>query len=276
MAAAAQEGAQRFGKGVYFIGKVVWAKGYTELLDLMTQHEGKGKQHFHVDVYGNGEDLDAVKATAQDRRLSMTFHGARDHLDRSIHDYKVFVNPSTSDVVATTTAEALAMGKFVVVPDLPCNQFFSTFKNCLIYRSPEEFSQCLKTAVESEPAPMTKEASAPHHVPGSMALSRCQVPMFLSSSLQERHRLTWEAATERFLEVADVDEVCKKGPAEVVMDNVLAAAHNTLTGVEAVRRELGAGSNTKQAPANLLEFVPPEDEGGFFDAKSRAQEYYKK
>ena len=126
-------------------------------------------------MYGGGEDLDDVKTTASKSNLAMTFHGARDHLDKSIHDYKVFVNPSTSDVVATTTAEALAMGKYVVVQDLPCNKFFATFKNCLVYRTPEEFSQCLKHAIETEPSPMTKEVSDDGSISRLLVLTNCHL-----------------------------------------------------------------------------------------------------
>lgn len=142
------------------------------------------------------------------------------------------------------------MGKFVVVPDLPCNHFFSTFSNCLIYKTPEEFSECLQKAISSEPAPMSTE---------------------------ERHRLTWEAATERFLDVAEVDRLCKKGPVAAVVDNVLASAHNTLTGMETVRRGLGAGSNTKHAPQRITDYAPSlEDVGGFFDAHARAKAFHSK
>jgi hypothetical protein len=59
---------------------------------------------------------------------------------------RVFLNPSTSDVVATTSAEALAMGKWLLCPAHASNAFFAAFANCLAYRSPAEFAAQLRLA----------------------------------------------------------------------------------------------------------------------------------
>ena len=54
------EGQERFSRGAYFMGKAVWAKGYTELLSLLESHRSAGKTEHPIDCYGNGEDLAAV------------------------------------------------------------------------------------------------------------------------------------------------------------------------------------------------------------------------
>ena len=60
-------------------------------MDLMGQHaqrEGPDRAP-PIDCYGNGEDLQAVAAASEAKRLPLTFHGAKDHLDDSMHEYKV-------------------------------------------------------------------------------------------------------------------------------------------------------------------------------------------
>lgn len=250
-------------KGAYFIGKVVWAKGYTELLELVgqlgkdqaplteredrPQHRASTSSKFVLDCYGTGDDAEEVMSVAQERGLPLAFHGARDHLAPQLHAYRCFVNPSTSDVVATTTAEALAMGKWVVCADLPCNAFFKTFDNCLVYRTPEEFASRLQHALTNEPKPLAAADAA---------------------------RLGWEAATDRFLAVSELKPTeLRPSVLTRALDVLCYSAHNALTGVEPLRAAAGAGIGTRDAPPRLLDYDPsrlPRSHGGLFDNRRRS------
>jgi digalactosyldiacylglycerol synthase len=228
-----------FNKGAYFLGKVVWGKGYHELLDCVEKHNANAEYGqtcpISMDVYGNGEDLESVERTAMDKKLPLNFKGRLDHANPTVHDYKIFVNPSLSDVVATTTAEALAMGKFVVCAKHPSNEFFSSFPNCLTYGNQEEFSQCMKKAFDTEPKPLSAE---------------------------DAYRLSWEAATDRFLDAAELGpEHKEKQPGlSKVSESVAASAFYALNNIEGVRQALGAGKNTHSidAPEKLDSNWKPE------------------
>ena len=63
-------------------------QGYTELLELLREHRERHGFNLPVDVFGTGEDLDDIKARAQEYELKVHFQGARDHLDDSIHPYR--------------------------------------------------------------------------------------------------------------------------------------------------------------------------------------------
>ncbi|CAN4109448.1 unnamed protein product [Withania somnifera] len=256
-AADRQSGQKVFSKGAYFLGKMVWAKGYRELIDLLSKHKAD-LDGFNLDVFGNGEDAHEVESTARRLNLNVNFMKGRDHADDSLHGYKVFINPSISDVLCTATAEALAMGKFVVCADHPSNEFFQAFPNCLTYKTPEAFVAKVEEAMFREPQPLTPE---------------------------EQYKLSWEAATQRFMEYSDLDKIlsneasldrrCLKGMGksvsmpnlEEMVDGGLAFAHNCLTGNEFLRLCTGAIPRSRdydKQHCNDLHLLPPQVENPIY------------
>ena len=234
----------KFRKGIYFMGKALWAKGYSELLELLSRHKKSSGSNIPLDVYGSGPDFKDIVSRAENNGLSLNFLGAKDHQDSSFRDYKVFINPSLSDVVATTTAEALAMGKFVIVAEHPSNHFFAQFPNCMVYNTEEEFSECVRKALREEPHPLSDE---------------------------DRYRLTWEAATERLINVAEPGR--KRNLTGQALDQLSWTTHHLLTNIEQFRKFAGAGHGTKHAPEDIKELNGEMYSGsGFFDrSRARAQ-----
>ncbi|XP_022745982.1 digalactosyldiacylglycerol synthase 1, chloroplastic-like isoform X2 [Durio zibethinus] len=253
-------GQQAFSKGAYFLGKMVWAKGYKELIDLLAKHKND-LDGFKLDVYGNGEDAHEVQSTAKRLDLNVNFLKGRDHADDSLHGYKIFINPSVSDVLCTATAEALAMGKFVVCADHPSNEFFRSFPNCLTYSTSEDFVAKVKEALANEPQPLTPE---------------------------QRYNLSWEAAIQRFVEYSELDRVLnneqygaklRKSNGKIIaksvsmpslsemVDGGLAFAHYCLTGNEFLRLCTGAIPGTRdydKQHCKDLHLLPPRVENPFY------------
>lgn len=191
----------RFERGAYFLGKMLWAKGYDQLVRLIEAHYIRTDERLHIDFFGAGPDLEAVRQrTKSSYALSQVdIHGlVLDHACEYIQKYKVYVNPSESDVVCTATAEALAMGKFVVCLAHPSNEFFATFDNCLLYNTPEEFSALLAYALANEPRPLSEH---------------------------DAYRLSWVAATDRFYDAALVRDSITSAAA---VDSALALTHKTI------------------------------------------------
>ncbi|KAL0922364.1 hypothetical protein M5K25_006343 [Dendrobium thyrsiflorum] len=222
-----QRGEPAFSKGAYYIGKMVWSKGYKELLQLLSKYQNE-LSDLQVDLFGSGEDSEQVKESAKKLNLTINIHPGRDHADPLFHNYKVFINPSTTDVVCTTTAEALAMGKLVICANHPSNDFFKQFPNCYTYNSGKEFVKLTLKALSEEPSPVSDEL---------------------------RGKLSWEAATERFVEVAElnwnISEAVVPSTSKPFMslssqeltkgvEEASAILHNTVSGIEVARRAFGA------------------------------------
>jgi hypothetical protein len=178
--------------------------------------------------------------------IPAAFPGRVDHAELK-NRHKIFVNPSVSEVLCTTTAEALAMNKFAIIPLHPSNQFFLQFPNCLAYRNQYEFVANLQWALTHDPVPLSEE---------------------------QAREFTWEAATDRFLKSAAIthrEAWQREMLGRSKMDERIAWFHNELgKGIKGdiIRNIFGAGpvagqvkylSKTQQDDS-LMEETDEEDE----------------
>jgi digalactosyldiacylglycerol synthase len=182
------------------------------------------------------------KSLAELRRqpIPATFPGRVDHAE--LVDYKVFINPSISEVLCTTTAEAMAMGKFVIIPVHPSNTFFLKFPNCLAYRNKLEAVANIRWALTHDPEPLS-----PAH----------------------QQALTWEAATDRLIQAAAIsrrEAYERERLGKSKLDERIAWLHKEIgkgaTG-DVLRALCGAGPASKQVQYELQrrqqQQLPPRD-----------------
>lgn len=155
-----------YSKSLYFMGKLIWPKGFKELVDLLSE-----SGHPQIDLFGTGMDWEAIQDYAQKQGVKLDHQGLSSQPAVDLSDYKIFFNASRSEIICTTTVEAFVQQKFVLLPRDPSNDYFYQFKNCLAYGSREEFQEMLNFALQNDPQedPLLKEFS-------------------------------WEAATERLLD----------------------------------------------------------------------------
>lgn len=136
-------------RGVYFLGRLVWDKGLAEVVDLARE------TGLPVDAIGAGPDADAIRAYSGRRGAPVTFLGPSEDPWTLLPRYRVFLNPSLSEVLCTATAEALVAGRHAVLPVCPANEPFRAYPNVHFYDSREGAVAALRRAVATLPEPPT-------------------------------------------------------------------------------------------------------------------------
>jgi digalactosyldiacylglycerol synthase len=154
----------------YFIGKLIWEKGLKELVDLCLE-----ACLYELDIYGDGKSRQDIITYSNSKGLNFNFLEVLSSSEKSLAKYKIFINPSVSEVMCTTTSEALAMGKFVIIPKHVSNEFFYSFLNCLTYENSADFKRVISYALNNQPK-LNDESLA---------------------------KLSWHMANERLLKIID-------------------------------------------------------------------------
>ncbi|CAL5086435.1 unnamed protein product [Urochloa decumbens] len=202
-----QSGENAFPNGAYYIGNMR-IKEYKEFFSLLSKNQ-RNLFHLQMDLYVCGsEDYNAVHKAARRSGLAINVYPGRDHSDPLFHDYKVFINPSTTNAACGTATEALAMGKIIICPNRPSNEFFKNFPNCHTYDNVEELVQLTLNALSEQPHPfqhmqdeLTWEAATKRFAvaAGIKPLSDQLAPFIQLANMQRYNKQSWKTPTKRFI-----------------------------------------------------------------------------
>jgi digalactosyldiacylglycerol synthase len=133
----------RLENSVYFIGKLIPEKNISAFMTAMDRISDSRAIHLKV----IGEPLHAFErefsSVLKKKSIHYTSLCATSKPADEVQSYSVFFNPSISEVLCTTTGEAVAMNKWVILPRHPSNDFFKQFSNVLLYRNDDELLQMM-------------------------------------------------------------------------------------------------------------------------------------
>jgi hypothetical protein len=99
---------------VYFIGKLIWAKGFERVLELQERYKVITNEYFPIDIYGGGKDEKEIQIAFFGR------HGSHRGSSSSLHESSAS-NHQLNDMAAMTDEKAAAVfGAGVSLRDQVC------------------------------------------------------------------------------------------------------------------------------------------------------------
>lgn len=131
---------------IYFVGKIIWQKGFSELIKLLSNTP------YSIDVYGSGNDIEKIRKKAEKNSARLYFKGLTSSPQKDLRAYSIFINCSLSEVLCSSTLEALAMGMWVLLPIHPSTDIFKNFKNVRFFSNKKEALAILAT-ISTQPPP---------------------------------------------------------------------------------------------------------------------------
>lgn len=128
-------------RGVFFLGRLVWNKGLAAIIETAK------RMNLEIDVLGEGPDRAAIERRAADRGAPVRFLGSSTSPWCDMANYRVFFNPSLSEVLCSTTMEALVAGRHVVLPECAANDPFRDYPNVHFYSDADGAVTALRRAL---------------------------------------------------------------------------------------------------------------------------------
>jgi glycosyltransferase involved in cell wall biosynthesis len=124
----------------YFMGQLV---RFLKNLDLLKELVNLAK--IQVDVYGKGADRYLI-----DNDPYLNLKGTISNHDL-LRNYRTYISTSLNEGLCTATLEAIAMNKFVIIPEGLCNQSLINYPNVLFYSNQLQFLSQIQYAQNNLP-----------------------------------------------------------------------------------------------------------------------------